>query len=71
VLSFSPVVGIGILPPPLPEGECVPTSFGSGGKGGSTHSVGGEGVGGPIPTRGQTLLYSRYYLYFVVQRLSL
>jgi hypothetical protein len=45
-------------PTPSPAGECVLPSFGSGG--GYTLTA-GEGVGGvPIPTRGQTLWYSRY-----------
>ncbi len=28
--------------------------------GGGTHSLAGEGVGGPVRTRGQTLWYSRF-----------
>jgi hypothetical protein len=42
-------------PNPSPAGECVPP-FGSGG----TPSRGERGWGVPIPTRGQTLWYSRY-----------
>jgi hypothetical protein len=47
---------------PSTAGECVFPPFGSG-VGGYTHSLGGKGVGGggvPIPSRGQTLWYSRY-----------
>jgi hypothetical protein len=46
---------------PSPANECVPHSFGSGGpgRGEGTHSR-GRGCGGvSIPTRGQTLWYSR------------
>jgi hypothetical protein len=63
VLCFSPVVGLGLPHAlPSPAGECDPPSFGWGVGGGihSTHLLAGEGVGVPIPTREQTLLYSRY-----------
>jgi hypothetical protein len=33
--------------------------------GGGTHSLAGEGVGVPIRTRGQTLWFSRPYMYFL------
>ncbi len=42
------------FPTPSPAGDCVPPSFGLVGGGGGTHSLGGEGLGGLIPTRGQT-----------------
>jgi hypothetical protein len=45
-------------PTPSPACECVLLPFGGGGGGYSR--LGGEGVGVPIPTRGQTLLYFRY-----------
>jgi hypothetical protein len=41
--------------PPSQAGECVPLWLGWG-----THSLAEEGVGVPIPTRGQTQWYSRY-----------
>ncbi len=47
-------------PTPLPAGVCAPPPFGSRGGGGGTHSLAGEGKGGPNSTRGQTLWYSRY-----------
>ncbi len=44
-------------PTPHPQaGECAPLHFGSGG--GGAHSLGGDGLGIPIPTRGHTLWYS-------------
>jgi hypothetical protein len=49
---------------PSPAGECVPR--------GGTHSLAGEGGGGPIRTRRQTLWYFRYicaswqYLYYFI-----
>jgi hypothetical protein len=60
---ISPVVLIGTPPPPHPQASVSPPSFGSGG-GGYTLAAGEGGV--PIPTRGQTLWYSRYlYMHFV------
>jgi hypothetical protein len=45
-------------PTPSPTGECAPPLFGSGGSGGGgAHSLGVEGVGVPIPTRGHTYIY--------------
>ncbi len=64
---FSTVVRIETHPHPphLQASVCPPIS-----SWGGTHSLAGEGVGGPIRTRGQTLWKSRYicaswqYLYF-------
>ncbi len=42
-----------LTPPPSPPGECLPLAFGAGG---STHSLGREGVGGQYLGRRQTLL---------------
>ncbi len=47
-------------PTPSPAGECVLPSFGSGGGGVIHTNCGRGGWGVPIPTRGQTLWYSRY-----------
>ncbi len=63
--SFSTVVGIEILPPLSPAGECVPPSFGwGGGGGGELHTRLRERGEGPNSDEGtcrvQTLLYSRY-----------
>jgi hypothetical protein len=54
VLAFSPVVGIGTPPTPLPQAS-VPFPFDSGGRG----TLAGERKGRrvPIPTRGHTLWY--------------
>ncbi len=47
------------LPPVLhPQAGVAPPPFVS--KGRRTHSLGGEGAGETIPTKGQTLWYSRY-----------
>jgi hypothetical protein len=59
-LAFSLVVRIWIPPPPYPQASVSPPPhicFR-----GITHSLAGEGVGvgDPIPTRGQTLWFSRY-----------
>ncbi len=53
-LSSRPKIG---SPGPSPASECCSFPFGSGG---GTHSLAGEGAGGPIRTKGQTLGYSRY-----------
>ncbi len=47
------------LPHPSPASECVLPSLGSWG-GGDTHSLRERGWGVPIPTRWQTLWYSRF-----------
>jgi hypothetical protein len=53
--SSCPLVGIG-SPTPYPGNECgLP-----GHKRGEPHSLAGEGVGGPIPTKGQKLWYSMF-----------
>jgi hypothetical protein len=59
VLSFSPVVGIGIPPTPHPQAG-VPPPFGSGGRG----TLAGERGGGrvPIATRGQVHCGTLYIL---------
>ncbi len=57
VLSFSPVVGLG-TPTPSPASECVPPLLWFRGGGGTHYTLAyGRGGGGPIPTRGQTLMY--------------
>jgi hypothetical protein len=51
-------------PPPSPSrpqaSVSPPFGWGVGGGRYTTHSIAGEWVGGPIPTRGQTFWYSRY-----------
>ncbi len=47
-------------PTPSPAGECIPPPPLVVGE---THSLEGEGVGGPNPDEGQTLWYSRYTVY--------
>ncbi len=59
VLGFFPVVRIGTTPHPSAVGECVPL--------GGTHLPSAEGVGVPVRTRGQTLLYSMYCIYVLPQ----
>ncbi len=44
-------------PTPSPADECVPRPLV---QGEGTYTLAGEGMGGLIPTRRQTLLYSRY-----------
>jgi hypothetical protein len=62
VLSFSPIVGIGTPPPPHLLASVFPLPLVRGGGGGGATLAWGRGGlrGGPIPARGQTLLYSRY-----------
>jgi hypothetical protein len=66
VLGFFPVVRIGTPTTPPPAGECVPPLV----PGRDTLACGrGSGGGGvPIPTRGQTLCYSRYVCTLCVYR---
>jgi hypothetical protein len=52
--AFFPVVRIGSPHPLTPPGS-VPLD-----PRGETHSLAGEGVGDPIPTKGQTLWYSMH-----------
>ncbi len=54
------------LPHPSPVGECVPPPL-VGGGGGVHTRLGERGWGGevPIPTSGQSLLYSRYTIYLL------
>ncbi len=64
-LGFSPVVRIGTPPPPHPQASVSPPLWFR--WRGEKHSLAGERVRGvPIGTRGQTLWYSRYLLWFVV-----
>jgi hypothetical protein len=44
-------------PPPLPQASVSPSFDSGGGGGGGAHLLGGDGVGVPIPTRGQVVLY--------------
>jgi hypothetical protein len=60
VLSFFPVVGIGDSPNPSPEGECAPSSFGSGGRG--THA-GERGGGRESPFRRGDIHCGTLYIY--------
>jgi hypothetical protein len=53
--AFFPVVRIGS--PPRPLGSVAPPPFGS--QGGATLTCGGGGWEDPIPTKGQTLWYSK------------
>ncbi len=61
VLVFSPVAGIGTPRPPHPQASMPPRP--SGGK--DTVARGRRSGRAPIRTRGQTLWYSMYFMYFV------
>jgi hypothetical protein len=53
------------LSPPSSAGECVPHLPLV--QGGGVHSLAGEGVGVPIPTRGQTLVL-QVYMYYIMPK---
>jgi hypothetical protein len=64
VLIFFPVVGVGDSPNPSPEGECAPSSFGSGG---GAHTLARRGREGESPFRRGDIhcgtLYYKYVLF--------